>query len=1062
MEKTAVNPLLNKLQQTFIITDTQFRVIEHKNGNGLQKPLDKMQAEQCSIFRILPDLEQKKGYLEKILSKELSQFEMKSTKLLIDDNVSKQVKVVVMPNEDFADKNGLILLVGETKQSPLPNNTPGLQAHKDGQSPASAPTSSLNTATSSFFQFVTESLPYSIVYRDFENDQVYINNDFEQYFNLPTNTISMADLKAARSKLYDKLVDLENKLKAGENLENHYIKIETTKGRRSFKITQIPRTDENGKLVGILYYGTDATEKLKARKELEEEKSLLQSLMDYIPDTIYFKDIEGRFTRINKAQSEAMGIASPEDAVGKTDFDFWAPEFATAAFQDEQKLLKSGIPLLGKEEKVERSGGWSRWMSASKVPIIDDDGKIIGLVGVSRDITEIHETKEKLKEQNVQLEKARAAAEAAMKERTAFVANMSHEIRTPMNGVIGMTNLMMQTDLNEEQKEYTDIILSSGDTLLHVINDILDFSRIESGTVELEKQPFSLRVCMEECLDLHAATATQKGLELAYYIKNPCPKTVIGDKARLLQVLNNLTSNAIKFTQTGEVILQVSAEELTPGSFILEFKVKDTGIGIAADAQKKLFKPFSQVDSSISRKFGGTGLGLVISKLLVQLMNGKIGFVSKENVGTTFSFTAKAEGRDMKDFDDHSLLASQLAGKMVAIVDDNKTNRRILSLQTKSWGMRPTEFDNAKDVLAAIQSGKRFDLGILDLLMPEMDGVSLAKGMFQDPNSRNLPVILLTSVGWHRESVSGEATNIKQFLTKPIKQSKLFDTIATIFSQKEVEQVHSKDATALNTNVAEKWPLDILLAEDNPVNQKFALRTLQKLGYAADLAENGLEVLKALEKKAYDLILMDIQMPEMDGVETTIIIRSRVAEEVRPQIVALTAHAMPGDREKYLSLGLDDYISKPIKLEELIRVLKSCKPKNGTAINGLSNPAAETENKLVAPEITLTNLKETLGFGEAEEDSFVFELVEVFINETTDLLAQLSSSVKQGDIKTLCRIVHTLKSSSQTIGINNLAELADQIYQNADHYAPSELVSITNQLAAQTESAMTTLKDLYK
>ena len=1061
MEKTVVNPLLNSIEQTFVITDSQFRVVEHKNGNGLRSSLEKLRAERCSIFSILPDLEQKKGYLDKVLSKELSQFEINSTTLKIDDSPAKKTRVVIKPNYEYGDKNGLLLLFGDAKTgSPAKTRQPAGKA-TELQAPGNAAFSCSPEEELHYYQSVLDSLPFCILYRNIESDEIFINREFQKYFNMPSNTVRMSAVRAAQSDLYKQLVALDKKLFAGEEIRQGIITIETTQGTRTFKIDQIPRKLDD-KVVGILYCGTDATEQLATRKELENEKSVLQTLMDNMPDTIYFKDTNGRFTRINQAQAEALGVKSPEDAIGKTDFDFFAPEFATAAFQDEQKLLKSGKPILGKEEKVERAGGWFRWVSASKVPIHDENGTVTGLVGVSRDITEIHQTKEKLKQQNVQLDKARSAAEIAMKERTAFVANMSHEIRTPMNGVIGMANLLMQTELNEEQKEYADIILTSGDTLLNVINDILDFSRIESGSVELEQQPFNIRLCMEECLDLHAAAATKKGLELAYYIKKPCPMTVIGDKARLLQILNNLTSNAIKFTTTGEVILQVSAEETSPGHHVLEFKVKDTGIGIPDSAQKKLFKPFSQVDSSISRKFGGTGLGLVISRLLVQLMGGKIGFISKENIGTTFSFTIQAEGRDMKEFDDHSLLATQLAGKVVAIVDDNKTNRRILSLQTKSWGMKPVEFENAEDVLRALNKEQQFDMGILDLLMPEMDGVELAKAIFKHPQGRNLPIILLTSVGWHRDSIGADETNIKQFLTKPIKQSKLFDTIATIFSKKEVVQVSSKDVTTLSTNVAKNWPLDVLLAEDNPVNQKFALRTLEKLGYNADLAENGLQVLRRLEKKAYDLILMDIQMPEMDGVETTIIIRSRVAEKVRPQIVALTAHAMPGDREKYLSLGLDDYISKPIKLEELIRVLKSCKPKAGKAIVDLSDQSSETPKEMIRPEITLSDLKETLGYGEAEEDSFVFELVDVFLKETSDLLAQMSNAVKTGDIKTLCRIVHTIKSSSQTIGVNSLKELADQIYQNADNYTQSELVSITNDLAAQTDKVMANLKELYK
>ena len=806
-------------------------------------------------------------------------------------------------------------------------------------------------------------------------------------------------------------------------------------GNRPIQVTTIPFQSESGEWL-VAEVNVDIAD----RKRAEEQMAIFRQFAEASGQGFGMATLDGRITYTNPALRRMLGVAALGELTGHT-----FPQYYSLEAQE--RIEKEVLPTVMREGQwrgelaLVSAGGEITPTIESFFLIRGEDGNPLYLADVMTDITE-------RKQAEQELAQASEAASAASQAKSEFLARMSHEIRTPMNGVIGMTDLALDTDLTHEQREYLNTAKESADSLLTVINDILDFSKIEAGKLDLVPIDFDLRDCLGDSVNTLGVRADTKGLELLCSIPPDVPSALVADPGRLRQVIINLVGNSIKFTERGEVELRVGVESQIEDEVVLHFAVRDTGVGIPADKQKAIFRAFEQADGSSTRAHGGTGLGLAIAAQLVEMMGGRIWVESpvecrspiancraetagrglgnrqseignRQSPGSVFHFTARfgiqrdlPSGRLPKAMD-------ELKGMRALVVDDNATNRRILEEMLTGWQMGPTAVNDGPQALEAMrrakEDGEPFDLVILDVNMPEMDGFTVAERINQDPDLAGATVMMLSSAGRRGDAEHCRELGVAAYLTKPIKQSDLLDAIRAALGG------HSGAAEPLVTRHSlreSRRRHRILLAEDNLVNQRLAVRLLEKQGHSVTVAANGKEALGALERDAFDVVLMDVQMPEMDGLEATRQIRDRESAGRsfrvprsdfrirRVPIIAMTAHAMKGDRERCLATGMDGYVSKPIRPDELLE-----------AIESLVAEESDSEEATAGDGRGEVNFDRDRALGVVGGDAELLdELVSLFLGDYPRLVSEIEQTISNGDAQGLMRAAHTLKGTIGTFG----------------------------------------------
>jgi PAS domain S-box-containing protein len=750
-------------------------------------------------------------------------------------------------------------------------------------------------------------------------------------------------------------------------------------------------------------------------KRSEHRSVELAAIVESSEDAIFSRTLDGAITSWNAGAQRLFGYTA-EEVLSRPISVLLAPDRP-----DEQsriaEAIKRGERVAHFETARVRKDGACVPVSLSASPIVDAGGRLLGIAMIARDITE-HKRAE------LELQQAKETAEAASRAKSEFLASMSHEIRTPMNGVFGMLDLALDTELRPEQRHYLERARSSADLLLRVINDILDFSKIEAGRLDLEPAVFSLRESLGESIKAFGPRAHRKNLELAVHVRPDTPEGLVGDALRLGQVLTNLLGNAIKFTDHGEVILEAGLDATSspnsPGRVCLHFAVIDTGPGIPADKQQLIFDAFAQADSSMARRFGGTGLGLAISARLVELMGGRIWVESEVGKGSSFHFTA-CFGLQDEPVSRPKADRIDLEGLPVLAADDNETNRNILAEMLANWRMKPTAVGGGREALAEMKqaagAGDPFPLVLLDAVMPDLDGFAVAQEIKDDPALAGATIMMLTSADRPGDLSRCRALGIAAYLRKPVKQSELLNAVLMALGKLAEPEIAPTPLGVTGAGI--RRSLRILIAEDNELNQELVVKLLTKQGHVAVLADNGKAALAVWGREPFDLILMDVQMPEMDGFAATQAIRAKeTGGNTHVPIIALTAHAMKGDRERCLAAGMDAYASKPIRAAELFEVIARLLPSDFERAQRTQGP--ET------PVGAAFDLDTALAAVDGDRE-LLQRMVEVFCGQCPKLLGEIRDSVRRGDGVALERAAHKLKSSVGSFGAQRAYQAALQL-----------------------------------
>ncbi len=870
---------------------------------------------------------------------------------------------------------------------------------------------------------------------DLAGTVTFLNSAFAEHLGYSKEELlGMKNSQYTHPDSYTKVYEAFNQLyRTGVPIKSVEDKIIRKDG--SIGVSELSATlmrDLAGKPVGFAGLSRDVSERKKMEEKLRQSEERYRSILENMQEAYFENDLEGRMTFVNDAACKHLGYTK-EELIGTKSSSFQDEAGGKKTHQAYNQLYKTGQPVKRLESEFVRKDG-SRGVYELSVDLNrDSQGTPTGFRGVSRDITGRIQAEQEMK-------KAKEAAEAASAAKSEFLANMSHEIRTPMNGVIGMIGLLLDTNLDDEQRRYAQIVHSSGELLLGLINNILDFSKMEAMKLDLETLDFDLSILLEDFAATLALQAYEKGLELLCAADLDVPTQLRGDPGRLRQILANLTGNAVKFTQTGEVAVRVSLMETTENDVLLRFSVRDTGIGIPKDKLALLFNKFSQVDASTTRRYGGTGLGLVISKQLAELLGGKAGVISEAGKGSEFWFTARL-GKQAGEGMVESVPPADLRNVRVLIVDDNATNREILTIRLASWGMQPSEAQDGPRALQAFYRARDennpFRIAVIDMQMPGMDGETLGRIIKADKRLADTRMVMLTSLGMRGDAKRFQEIGFEAYVTKPLRHQELKTILSMALTERDGAQpAHWSIVTrhtALETqNMFAGRKVRILLAEDNITNQQVALGILKKLGLHADAVANGAEAVNALETIPYDLVLMDVQMPVMDGITATGKIRNwkmEIGEEgANPAssikgrascvpIIAMTAHAMQGDRERCLTAGMNDYVSKPVSPQALVDAL-------GKWLPALGRVASDGEG--FPPQDPLTPVFDKAGMLARlmDDEDLVRVVAEGFLEDIPQQVAVLAGYLKTKDAQGVERQAHSIKGASANVSGEALSKVA--------------------------------------